>query len=244
MITRLEELSMNAWPPLQTLLLDGWVLRLANGYTRRANSVTPLYSSALDVKEKIAACEEVYRAKKLRVVFKMTRAAQPADLDEILNQRGYTAEALTSVQVAELHRIVKPSNQDVTLTDALSDEWINHYCRLNAVDERHVPTMFQMLNNLVPKHCFISLYQNHRVIACGLAVLQDGFIGLFDLVTDAAFRNRGFGKQLVLCLLDWGKQEDAQRAYLQVMLDNAPAMHLYSKLGFNEVYQYWYRVKA
>jgi hypothetical protein len=27
------------------------------------------------------------------------------------------------------------------------------------------------------------------------------------------------------------------------MLDNGPALRLYSKVGFREVYQYWYRVK-
>jgi hypothetical protein len=40
----IEELSMNAWPSIQTVLLDGWILRMSNGYTKRANSVNPLYS--------------------------------------------------------------------------------------------------------------------------------------------------------------------------------------------------------
>ena len=48
MIRLIEEHALNAWPPLQTLLLDGWVLRLANGYTRWANSVNPLYASQQD----------------------------------------------------------------------------------------------------------------------------------------------------------------------------------------------------
>ena len=41
-IQTIEELSLNALPCLQQILDDGWVLRLAEGYTKRANSVTPL----------------------------------------------------------------------------------------------------------------------------------------------------------------------------------------------------------
>jgi N-acetylglutamate synthase len=41
MIRYIEELALNAWPSLQPLLLDGSVVRFANGYTRRANSMNP-----------------------------------------------------------------------------------------------------------------------------------------------------------------------------------------------------------
>ena len=60
-IRLIEELAFNAWPSLQTLLLDGWVVRFANGYTRRANSVNPLYPSEQAADAKIQACEQFYR---------------------------------------------------------------------------------------------------------------------------------------------------------------------------------------
>lgn len=43
----IEELSLSHWQPLSTLLYDGWVLRFAKGYTKRANSVQPIYDSTL-----------------------------------------------------------------------------------------------------------------------------------------------------------------------------------------------------
>jgi len=89
MIRTLEELSMNAWPALQTMLYGGWVLRFANGYTRRANSINPIYPSTRGVEKKIAACEEIYRGRNLRVVYKMTRAVFPENLDAILEGKGY-----------------------------------------------------------------------------------------------------------------------------------------------------------
>ena len=75
-----------------------------------------------------------------------------------------------------------------------------------------------------------------------MGVVQDKFVGLFDIVTDATYRNRGYGFQLVSDMLAWEKERGAQAAYLQVMLNNPPALRLYSKLGFKESYPYWYRI--
>jgi len=57
-----EELSLNAHPSLQTQLYDGWILRFANGYTNRANSINPLYPSLIDLQTKITECEKRYFA--------------------------------------------------------------------------------------------------------------------------------------------------------------------------------------
>jgi hypothetical protein len=46
-VRQFEELTINTWPSLQTCCYDGWILRFARGYTRRANSVYPLYDSSI-----------------------------------------------------------------------------------------------------------------------------------------------------------------------------------------------------
>jgi len=243
MTTFIEELSLNAWASLQTVMYDGWIIRFAGGYTKRANSVNPLYPSTLDLGEKIHFCESMYQNKKLPVVFKITPAVYPANLDEELSANGYQKDSATSVQVMELDPVNVQVAGQICLQEDLSDEWLDNFCRMSAVSEPNRVTLRQILTNIVPRRCFVSLQSDGRIIACGLGVLQSAYIGLFDIVTDSTFRRCGYGQQLVESILAWGKQNKAEKAYLQVMLNNPPALHLYEKIGFREKYQYWYRVK-
>ncbi|HLO32693.1 MAG TPA: GNAT family N-acetyltransferase [Anaerolineales bacterium] len=244
MITTIEELSLNAWVSLQTVLYDGWIIRFANGYTKRANSVNPLYLSRIDIDEKLQFCEHLYQEKKLPVVFKLTPAVHPGNLDSRLWERGYQKDSPTSVQAVDLEALSLQLPSKVKIQDHLSNEWLENFCAMGAIPGLHRETLREILTNIVPRHCFVSLISNRRVVACGLGVLQSGYIGLFDIVTDQNFRGRGYGQQVVTRILAWGKENHAKTAYLQVMLDNRPALHLYSKLGFMEQYQYWYRIKA
>lgn len=244
MTTFIEELSLNAWPALQTVLYDGWVIRFANGYTKRANSVNPLYPSAMDLESKIRFCEGIYENKKLPVVFKITPGVYPDDLDAKLLTKGYRKDSPTSVQVMELEAANVQIASEVELQGELSTEWLDSFCRMSAVTEPNREILQQILLQIIPHHCFISLKSGDRTIACGLGVLQSGYIGLFDIVTDKCFRGQGYGRQVVESILAWGKQNGAQKAYLQVMLNNPLALHLYSKIGFIEKYQYWYRIKS
>ena len=248
----LEEVSLSAWPALQTVFVDGWVARFSNGFGRRANSVNPLFHSARPVEQNLAECEALYAHRDQRVVFKISPAAQPPGLDDLLAQRGYALEAPTSVQTLAL----KPSAQATPVessataagavwscAESLPDEWLKAVVSLTAVPERHEPTLRQMLTGLVPPACFASLSAAGQIAACGLGVLHGGWLGLFDIVTHPQQRGQGYAQRLIRQLLDWGAAQGAQGAYLQVMLNNPPALALYQRLGFTEAYRYWYRVK-
>jgi ribosomal protein S18 acetylase RimI-like enzyme len=242
MIRSIEELSLNAWPALQTMVWDGWVLRFADGYTRRANSVNPLYPGDTDLSSKIEACARIYRGQGLDVVFKITPAVQPAHLDDALAARGYVINAQTSVQILTLNG-QKLSATDVTLTESLTDDWLSAFWEMSHTQPQHHAIHRQMLGHILPATCFAYLRQQNQIIACGLGVCQQQFVGLYDIVTHPNFRGQGYGTQIVQSILAWGQAQGAPTAYLQVMLNNPPALRLYARLGFNELYQYWYRSK-
>jgi ribosomal protein S18 acetylase RimI-like enzyme len=245
MIRAIEELSLNAWPSLETVYYDGWLLRFANGFTRRANSVNPIYPSTADVAEKIRCCEDLYRSRHQAIVFKLTPACQPETLDDELASRGYSREADTSVQLLALQAIDVPElSQDLQLdaADQPTERWVTSYMKLSEQAWHHMPVLVQMLNRIAPRRCFLSLDQGSETVAVGLGVLERGYVGLFDIAVAPALRGRGLGTQSVRQLLKWGQANGAEHAYLQVMRSNTAAIRLYSRLGFSEAYPYWYRI--
>ena len=244
MIRLLEEVLLTAWPAIQTVWLDGWVLRFANGYTKRSNSVNPLYPSTQEPIGKIEESEGLYRKQGLKSVFKITPASQPADLDAILATRGYQVDSCTSAQLLDLDQWYGTVDPEVVLSEKMTAEWLDAYCTMGRIESRYQATLCQMMELMVPAKCLAVVRREGQVVACGLGVRQGRFMGLFDIVVDEAVRRQGYGRRLVESLLIWGKREGAHLSYLQVMVGNEPALKLYARLGFREEYRYWYRVKA
>lgn len=243
MINFLEQLSLNAWPAFHTLLLDGWVVRFAAGYTRRANSVNPLFPSQTPFPEKVAWCEELYRARGLPVIFKMTPACQPAELDGFLETRGYALEAPTSVQTLDLRSFSGDSPAGLLLGPHPGEDWLAAFARMSALQPRSEAVHRRILAAIQPSACYAAFQVEGQIVAGGLGVLENGFIGLYDILVDPDFRRRGLGEAVCRGLLSWAHQKGARASYLQVMLNNPPALSLYARLGYRESYRYWYRVK-
>jgi len=238
---RIEEASLNAWPAPQQLLYDGWIVRLANGYTKRANSVTPLYPSELDLDEKIARCQGLYRDRGLPPIFRLTSLASPAGLDDALARSGYRVLDPTLVLHLDLAAGDPPAPRE-KLRRASVGEWLSLYTRLSEARSENEAKHSEILRSIV----FPTLYAcvdgaDGEPVACGLGVLEGDVVGLFDLVTGPAHRRRGYGSALVAGMLHWARAAGARHAYLQVVRDNAPARRVYDRLGFREVYHYWYR---
>ena len=100
-----------------------------------------------------------------------------------------------------------------------------------------------MLKNI--RHNIVSVYktENGTFAGCGYGVIEKGFVGLFDIVVKEESRGKGYGKEIVETILAKAEEIGAKRAYLAVVDNNSTAKNLYGKLGFREIYKYWYRKK-
>ncbi|MDF7636688.1 GNAT family N-acetyltransferase [Leuconostocaceae bacterium ESL0958] len=63
----------------------------------------------------------------------------------------------------------------------------------------------------------------------GIASLAGAEVGIAIL---QAHQNQGLGRLALTALIDWAKEVGYQKLWLDVDQDNAPARHLYDRLGF------------
>jgi len=239
-----EELAANAHPSLRTQLYDGWVLRFSNGYTKRANSVHPLYPSTLPLEEKIVFCERAYAAQGLPTIFKITDAL-PAALDACLAERGYEKVAPTNLWIKENLSPSGEGGAGVSVSEMIDSEWKADFFRMNGVaDPDAARTASVMMENICGGVLCARIVEAGETIACGLGVVERGYCVLYDIVVDKEHRRMGHGRRLCEALLAKAACVGASTAYLQVVADNAPALALYARLGFEHVYGYWYRVRG
>ncbi|WP_019508244.1 N-acetyltransferase [Pleurocapsa sp. PCC 7319] len=249
----LEELSLNALPSLQQILYDGWILRFAEGYTKRANSVTPLYPSSEDLTQKIYRCEQVYQSFNLKPIFRLTNISQSRTLDQTLEKLGYQKYCNISVQVKTItagnalhndYLTIRRGDRSVTLNNELSEEWLDHFVHAASLPIQHWETLSTILQIIPTQTCYAWLKYRYQFCSCGLGVLENNYLGLFFIITAKKQRRKGHAEQLISTLLNWGQSKGATHAYVQVEAKNLKAINLYNKLGFTEVYQYFYRTKA
>jgi len=236
---RLERLALNAWPALRQVECDGWIARFADGYTKRANSVTALHPGTLDLGDKIACCEALYREQALPILFRLTPFSEPWNLDATLEGRGYAVLDPTLVLQRSLERPVPAPGPGVLRLHDL-EAWHALYCSIGglAPDDRHLRILRRVTSSTLPATWQVG----GTPVSCALGVLEDGFVGIFDLLTHTSHRRRGYGRSLIAALLREARRLGATRAYLQVVEANDTARALYAEIGFEPIYGYWYRV--
>lgn len=238
-VLQLEELNFNAWPALKTVHYDGWLLRCTGGASRRPNSVNCVAPSTIPLGEKIDAAAALYARWRQRLVFRLTPLADEG-LDRMLEQRGYTIEEPTFVQLAEIKEVA--SAQDTVVFDHASDAWIEAATSVRGLSGEEA-VIFAAQHRAVAVGSAWSLVQmSGRPVAVGIAAIERGWAGLHGIHVANGVRRQGLARKLSEVLLGFSYARGARRAWLQVAQSNLAALPLYHGLGFRTAYSYHHRV--
>lgn len=247
MLRRVEEASLNSWPAPRQVLLDGWVLRFADGYTRRANSATPLDSgqdTPAALSAKIAACETLYSAQGMPALIRV-RSFGDAALMAALDARGYAAEGLSPVLWMPLGPDTSSGHtaENVELSeDRPGPGWLDTQARLSGCD---VAARGRILSALAIPSAFAGARVDgpgSPFASLAFGAVHGGVVCLHLVATDPAFQRRGLSRRVVSALLAWARDRAGARdASLQVAAENTRALSLYAGLGFRtELFRYQY----
>lgn len=241
----LEELALCAWPSLMTVHDDGLVVRLADGYTKRANSANALYRAA-DASEdallaRIGRASEMLTRHGLPPVFRLSPLADPR-LDRLLEAQGFARFDETVVMVAP--HTSGAADARVEVRPGVADDWIAAYAGAVRLSRRQTATLTRMMGLIAPRHATARVTAGGAIVGFGLGVADRGHIGAFEILIAPSARRQGLARAIMQALLAWGASVGATRAYLQVVATNAPAIALYQALGYRERYRYHYRIRT
>jgi GNAT superfamily N-acetyltransferase len=242
-LERIEEAALNAWTAPRQMIYDGWVLRFAGGYTKRANAVTVRSDGRLPLAEKIDFCEKAYDRMGLPILFRLPDPWLSKTLNQALSDAGYEVFDPTLVLGRKLEPdLDRPNGCDIRAMTV--EEWLGLRARLTQTSLSDWDLHGQILRLIVPEKILLGLFVNGEPAACGMGVVEGGLLGNFSIYTAAAFRGQGCARALMAALAGWGAAHKADYGYLQVEGDNIPALSLYDSLGFSRCYRYLYARKS
>ncbi len=88
LVWALESRLINAWPSFEYQFYDGWLLRLAKGYSKRANSASPIMPGATLDDALIDHMVARFIGQNVRPTFRLTSLQAP-EVDDRLARRGF-----------------------------------------------------------------------------------------------------------------------------------------------------------
>jgi GNAT superfamily N-acetyltransferase len=241
LVFALESRLVNAWPAFETQLCDGWLLRLAKGYSKRANSATPIIAGAGVDNATVDHLIEQFLAHKVRPTFRLTGLESP-EVDAQLAARGFDSIEPTFGMISDMEIGGWEVDASVTLDETVSKRWVRETASSYGGDKADDSILIEIVSRIRQPHMFASLDLDGTNVAWGLGVAERGYVGLYDIVVAPDLRGLGLGRQIVTSLMAWGRTVGATVAYLQVREENEVARALYASLGFRDAYRYTHRV--
>jgi GNAT superfamily N-acetyltransferase len=237
---RIEETCLNAFPALKQVILGDWLLRFADGLSRRANSVNPLQAECGDAAAAIAEAEKLYRAQGLPTIFRVPSIVDPA-LDGALAARGYSNEGESCVLYGAIGAVMAAADPEMRLLSAPEAEWLRAMSALQGHNPAQSDSYRRIVGAIAVPTRFALLALDSAPAALAYGALHAGMLCYESVITDPRYRRKGLAGRVIAALAAWARDSGAIGVCLQVEASNAPARALYAGFGLGELYRYHYR---
>ncbi|HEX4226898.1 MAG TPA: GNAT family N-acetyltransferase [Pseudonocardiaceae bacterium] len=239
----LDNLMRQGWPAHTEVPVDGWIARLSAGVTQRANSVVPL-AAPTDLTAAIDRVEQLYREHGIAPSFQIGPAVQPANLDEVLAERGYRYGSHTSIEVVPVDELLTALADVETGESRISGkpepDWMELWWSVDGRgDEQAKADAYRIMTG--GPAAYAVRRDEHGSSAVGRMAFVGEWAGLYCLAVRPDRRRQGQAASIIRALTESARDQGARHIWLQVLADNHGARALYSRLGFRTAgwYHYW-----
>lgn len=235
-----ELLAHRTWPCRDQQTLGDWILREADGFTRRANSCLALGDPGVPLDAAIDAVDAWYRARDLEPCVKMCPGA-PDGLDGLLCSRGWSIATPSLVLRRDLSRDPLAPPPEFSASSAPEADWLRTISLWDGESSEKAAHHGELASRIHDAG-FLRWTVSGALLAVGV-VSMDGYEAfLYDVVVHPNARGRGIGRAFCTATLGWARSRGIRAMSLQVLESNTIARALYASLGFAEHHRYHYRV--
>ncbi|XVX21236.1 GNAT family N-acetyltransferase [Actinomycetota bacterium] len=239
----LQRLMVAGHPPIERGRIGEWLLRAADGYTGRANSLLPVGDPGLPLESAIDKAREWYAARGLDLLVQLAlpEGADPSDdpLGALLLGQGCHLSPPVLVMTgatAQMPDFPLPQDYSLEVDDEPTDAF------LDASGERlaaHRAAAIGILTRSADP-AYLRAVRDDATAAVVRSPLHDGWVGLFGLHVDPTHRRQGLGAALTGAVAARARARGIRSLYLQVEADTEPAVALYRGMGLGTHHVYWY----
>ena len=239
----IDDLLRQGWPAHNEVLVDGWIARLSDGVTDRANSVLPLATPA-DLAATLDRVEQLYREHGIPPCFQLGPTAQPAGLEEVLVERGYQLRSRTSIEVAAvddlLLALADADPSEVRIKAEPGTDWMDLWWSVDGRgDEQARAAAYRIITGGTA--AYADRYDEHGSSAIGRMAFVGDWAGLYCLAVRPDRRRQGQAASIIRALVESARDHGVRHVWLQVIERNHGARALYARLGFRPEAGYHYR---
>jgi ribosomal protein S18 acetylase RimI-like enzyme len=246
LVRRLEAVGFRAWPATSVQYDGSWQIRLTGGHpSKRLNCVVALDpSDSRDISIRLEKAARKFEAHGRPILVRETPLT-PKPLIELMKADGWERFEEVLTLTCDLGAIELPENTLDHLPSHDVGRFVDADLSVNGTDPALKPALAEVVSSIKPPTgLFVIEDPQDGPVAVMLCVQDNDLAGIMSLSVRPDHQNRGLGLEILTAALRWARMRGAKSAWLQVVADNAPALALYSKLGFTEAYRYAYWRKA
>ncbi|MDO5097427.1 MAG: GNAT family N-acetyltransferase [Corynebacterium sp.] len=233
-IRTIETAYAKAFPGIDHMWVDGWLLRAGDGITERSNSAAPLGPSAPFNPVPIKEIRQFYARHNLP-----PQVLIPERIGRGVEKHVAELGPEIIVMTTPLDTVPDvPVSCEFRIDDQPDDDWLALYHFRGKPLPKHA--LEQLRRTIDGTMGFGRLLIDGATVAITRGTITDDHLGYSAVEVAPDYRRNGLGTQLGARMMAWGRANGAHTAYLQVIASNTAGIALYSKLGFVEHHRHCY----